>query len=158
MAWKGSVGGRSFLYDLDCDNNYTKNERQYDVLNKLAAFCQAKGVSLCIRGESHGAGIQKSAVNPHAKLPLALAFYSTWLIDERRYARKGDPYYIFDIAPQMGLPTVPLLEKDVPLTRELIAKYAEGLTEVNGQPFEGVVINHSRGSFKVINLDFDSKQ
>lgn len=158
VAATRGLGGRSFLYQLDTINNYTRNEQQYDVLNKLEAFCRAHNVSLCIRGESYGVGIQKFAINPHAKVPVALAFYSTWLIDERRYARKGDPYYIFDIAPQMGLPTVPLLEKDVPLTRELIAKYATELTEVNGQSFEGVVINWKDGSFKVINLDYDSKK
>lgn len=151
------VGGRSFLYKLDSDNNYTRNERQYDVLKKLGAFCGAHGVNLCIRGESHGNGIQKKAHNPHCKLPLSLAFYSAWLIDERRYARKGDPYYIFDIAPQMGLPTVPIIEKDVTLTPELVAKYAEGISELNGQPFEGVVINWAGGSFKVINRHYDSK-
>lgn len=150
------VGGRSFLYQLDCDNNYTRNERQYGVLDKLEAFCRAKGVSLCLRGESYGVGIQKFAINPHAKLPVALAFYSTWLIDERRYARKGDPYYIFDIAPAMGLPTVPVLERDVPLTRELIARYEEGLETIDGRPFEGVVINWAGGSFKIINRPYDS--
>lgn len=153
-----AIGGRSFLYQRDTINNYTKNEQQYDVLNKLDAFCRAKGVSLCIRGESYGAGINKSAPNMHAKQPLSLAFYSTWLIDERRYARKGDPFYIFDIAPQMGLPTVPVLEKDVPLTRELIKKYAEDLKEINGQPFEGVVLNWKNGSCKVLSKDYDSKK
>ena len=58
----------------------------------------------------------------------------------------------------MGLPTVPLLERDVPLTRELIAKYTEGLTEVNGQPFEGVVINWASGSCKAINKHYDAKK
>ncbi len=158
VAWQGSVGGRSFLYDLDCDNNYTRNERQYDVLNKLGAFCVAKGVSLCLRGESYGVGIQKFGINPHAKLPVSLALYSTWVIDERRYAHKGDPFYIFDIALQMGLPIVPVLEKDVLITRELIAKYAEGLETINGQPFEGVVINWAGGTFKVINKHYDSKK
>jgi RNA ligase (TIGR02306 family) len=152
------IGGRSFLYQLDTINNYTRNEQQYQVLKKLDAFVRAKGVSLCIRGESYGVGIQKGAHNPHAKLPLALAFYSAWLIDERRYARKGDPFYIFDIASQMDLPTVPVIEKDVILTRELIEKYAKGIDQVNGQPFEGVVINHARGSFKVLNLPYDASK
>lgn len=158
VAWQGSIGGRSFLYQLDTINNYTKNEQQYDVLSKLGAFCMEKGLSLCLRGESYGQGIQKFAINPHAKLPVALAFYRTWLIDEMRYAYKGDPYYIFDIAPKMGLPTVPVIEKDVILTRELIAKYDEGLELVNGQPFEGVVINWAGGSFKVINKWYDAKK
>lgn len=151
-----AIGGRSFLYKLDCLNNYTRNEQQYQVLDKLAAFCREKSVNLCIRGESYGNGIQRGSHNPHSKLPLGLALYSTWLIDERRYARKGDPFYIFGIAPQMGLPTVPVLERDVVLTPELIAKYDEGLEVVNGQPFEGVVINWRGGSFKILNKRYDS--
>lgn len=153
-----AIGGRSFLYQLDTVNNYTYNEKQYGVLKKLDEFRHKHDVNICIRGESYGQGIQKFAINPHAKLPVSLAFYSTWLVDEKRYARKGDPFYIFNIAPEMGLPTVPMLEKDVPLTRELIAKYDELLEEVNGQPFEGVVINHSKGSFKVINKHYDGRK
>lgn len=152
------IGGRSFMYQLDCDNNYTRNAKQYNVLNKLADFCEANKVSLCLRAESYGVGIQKFAINPHAKLPVSLAFFSTWLIDERRYARKGDPYYIFDIAPAMGLPTAPLLERDVPLTRELVAKYEKDLDALDGKPFEGVVMNWSGGSFKVINHSYDGRK
>lgn len=152
------LGGRSFLYQLDTINNYTRNEQKYDVLNKLEKFCRERNVSLCLRGESYGQGIQKFGHNPHAKLPVDLVLYSTWLIDERRYARKGDPYYIFDIAPILGLPTVPVLEKDVVLTSELIKKYDEELEFVNGQPFEGVVINTASDSFKVINKNYDSKK
>ncbi len=153
-----AIGGRSFLYKLDCDNNYTRNERKYQVLDRLSAFCRERGTSLCIRAESYGNGIQKGVHNPHSRHPLDLAFYSTWLIDERRYARKGDPFYIFDIAPLMGLPTVPVLEKDVILTPELIAKYDEGIETIAGQPFEGVVINWSGGSFKIINKAYDAKK
>lgn len=91
-------------------------------------------------------------------MPVGLALFSTWLIDERRYAAKGHPLYIHTLAPQLGLPTVPMLEQDVILTPELIKKYAEELETVNGQPFEGVVINHAGGSFKVINMFFDSRK
>ncbi len=152
------VGGRSFLYQLDCINNYTQNQANYDVLNKLRRLCLDKDISLCIRGEQYGHGIQKGKHNPHAQLNLNLAFFSTWLIDERRYATKGHPHYIFDLAPKLELPTVPMIERDVPLTPELIQKYAKDLTILNGLPFEGVVINHKNGSFKVISLDYDSKK
>lgn len=152
------IGGRSFLYQLDCINNYTQNAANYHVLAKLARFCQDNNVSLCVRGEQYGHGIQKGAHNPHAQLNLNLALFSTWLIEERRYATKGHPLYIFDLAPKLGIPTVPVLERDVPLTPELIKKYAEGLTQVNGLPFEGVVINHAGGSFKVINLPYDASK
>ncbi len=152
------VGGRSFLYKADSVNNYTRNEAQYGVLDKLEAFCRVNGVSLALRGESHGNGIQKGDHNPHSKLPLSLALYSTWLIDERCYARKGHPLYIFDLAPKLGLPTVPLLERDVVLTPELIRKYSEELETVDGKPFEGVVVQWAGGSFKIINLHFDQRK
>ncbi len=150
--------GRTLEYKLECENNYLRNANKYSLLAKLKEYNAVHGVNLCIRGESYGAGINKSAINPHAKLPLDFMLFSVWLIDERRYARKGDKYYVFDIAAELGLPTVPMVEKDVILTPELIRKYAEELTEINGQPFEGVVINYAGGSFKVINKDYDSKK
>jgi len=153
-----AIGGRSFLFKQNIDNNYSRNEKRYDVLNKLEAYCIANSVNLCIRGESYGLGIQSFSHNPHSKLPLDLAFFSTWLIDERKYATKGHPLYIFDLAPKLDLPTVPILEKDVILTPELIKKYDSDLTTINGVPFEGVVINHANGSFKVINKSYDSKK
>jgi RNA ligase (TIGR02306 family) len=157
------VGGRSFLYKLDSDNHYTRNERKHGVLNKLEVYCRANEVSLCLRGEQYGQGIQKGAHNPHSKLPVDLALFSTWLIDERRYATKGHPLYIHTLAPQLGLPTVPVLERDVVLTPELIKRYAEELETISidgapPQPFEGVVINHAGGSFKVISLAYDSRK
>lgn len=155
---ENGIGGRSFVYKLDSVNNYTKNNQQFNVLYKLKKFCLEHNVNLCIRGEQYGAGIQKSNVNHHAKSPLSLAFYSTWLIDERRYARKGEPYYIHNITKELDLPTVTILEKDVILTPELIKKYDEDLESIDGKPFEGVVIQWNGGSFKVINKYYDSKK
>lgn len=152
------IGGRNLMFELDSDNPYARAQRQYDVLAKLAVFCYPRRVSLCIRGECYGNGLQSGAHNPYSKMSAGLALFSTWLIDERCYARKGHPYYIFDIANEMGLPTVPVLERDVVLTPELVAKYATGLEKINGQPFEGVVINWSGGSFKVLSKVYDSKK
>ena len=162
--WETGVGGRSFLFKDTSDNAYTRNERKYGIIQKLLTYCVSKGLKgLALRGEQYGQGIQKGAHNPHSKLPLDLALFSTWLIEERQYARKGHPLYIHNLAPELGLPTVPLLEKDVILTPELIRKYSEELEtiSINGappQPFEGVVINHAGGSFKVINLHFDARK
>lgn len=59
----------------------------------------------------------------------------------------------------MGLPTVPVLERDVPFTPELVAKYSEGMEALsNGQGFEGVVIQWAGGSCKVLNRLYDSKK
>lgn len=152
------VTGRTMEWKQDADNNYTRNEKKHSILAKLKLFCDFNKVNLCIRGESYGVGIQKFAHNPHAKLPVDLAFFSTWNIDKMCYERKGSPLYIFDLAKILGLPTVPMIEKDVVLTKELIKKYDEELTEINGQPFEGVVINWRGGSFKIINKSYDSKK
>ncbi len=152
------IGGRTMMYKLECDNNFTRNNKKHRVLEKLSAYCQENKVNLCIRGEQYGQGIQKFEINPHAKLPVDLAFYSTWLIDERCYANKGHPLYIFELAKRLELPTVPIVEKDVIITPELIAKYDEGISTINGKPFEGVVIQWKGGSFKIINKAYDSKK
>lgn len=148
------VCGRTMEYKLDSDNHFTRNFKQLNLEEKLVQF----GGAACFRGEQFGQGIQKNDNNPHAKLPVGVQFFSVWLIDERRYAYKGDPNYAFDLFPKLGLPSVMVLERDVILTPELIKKYSEDLTTVNGVPFEGVVIQHSKGSFKCINKDYDSKK
>lgn len=156
---ESGIGGRSFLYKPESDNAYTRNDKRYNVLEKLTAYCLANKVSLALRGESYGHGIQKGSHNPHSKMESGLALFSTWLVDERRYATKGHPLYVHSLASQLNLPTVTVLEKDVPLTSELIQKYDEGMENLpNGQLFEGVVIQHSVGSFKVINKVYDSKK
>lgn len=153
-----AVGGRSFLYKMDAENNYIRSERKHDVLAKMKRFCSERGVNLCLRAEQYGQGIQKSAQNPHCQHAVGLAFFSTWLIDENRYARKGDPFYIFTIAEEIGLPIVPVIERDVPFSMALLKKYDEGQDLIDGKPFEGVVIQWPGGSFKVINKSYDSKK
>lgn len=155
--WKdGEFGvcGRTLEYKLDAENHFTRNFKKLGLQDKLASL----GKNIVLRGEQYGQGIQANANNPHSKLPVAVQFFSVWLIDERRYAYKGDRLYAFDLFPKIGLPTVEVLERDVILTPELIKKYAEDLETVNGIPFEGVVIQHSKGSFKVISKNYDSKK
>jgi hypothetical protein len=129
-------------YKEECSNRYTAQIERYDIKNKLVQYCTELGMSLCIRGESYGDGLQAHSFNPHAKEKAGLAIFSVYLIDERRYARKGHPFYYPLVAEQLGLPTVPILERDVVLTQELIDKYSVGLKKIDGKPFEGVVINH----------------
>jgi len=172
------VLGRTMEYKLDCHNNYTAQVERYDIENKLKAYCKKHGVSLCIRGESYGAGIQKGSHNPHSTQSAGLALFSVYLIDERKYARKGDRFYFYDVAREMNLPHVPIVEHDVILTPELVQKYSSGISKIDNLPFEGVVINHgeyvkkihiqnegfsgevekqfSAGSFKIINKHYDA--
>lgn len=174
------VLGRTMEYKLECTNNYTAQIERYDIKNKLKAFCIKHNVSLCIRGESYGNGIQKGSHNPHSGLIPGLAIFSVYLLNERRYARKGDEFYFPIVCEEMGLPTVPIIEHDVLLTPELIQKYSADLNNIGNQPFEGVVINHSTytreveiendgfkgiakynepaGSFKIINKNYDARK
>jgi len=164
----------SYAYDLESDrfivlgrslelheiftNNYTAHIEKYDLKNKLKTFCVDNGVSLCIRGESYGQGIQGFDLNPHAKLPKGWAMFSVFLIQDHEYAHKGHQFYFRNVGQELGLPMVDLIENDVLLTPELIKKYSVGITELNGKPFEGVVVQHAKGSFKIINKYYDSKK
>jgi len=156
--WHTGICGRTAEHKLEYQNQFTLQDKKYNILEKLLAFCQKNDVSLAVRGELHGAKIQNNKINPHAGGETRLAFYSCYLIDERRYAGKGDRFYIFDIAPELGLPTVDMIEWNTKLTEQHIKKYAEGITTLNGKPFEGVVVKGNNFSFKIINKDYDSKK
>lgn len=152
------VTGRSLELKPEADNNYTRHIDKYYIAESLAVYCKTNGVSLAIRGESYGQGIQNGKNNPHSQQEKGLAIFSVYLIDERRYANKGDKFYFKGVADALEIPHVPILEEDVVLTEELIQRYSTGLKRVGGKPFEGVVINHSRGSFKVINKHYDAEK
>jgi RNA ligase (TIGR02306 family) len=152
------VLSRGVEYDPEVNNKYTSHIARYDLYSKLTSYCETHKVNLCLRGESYGTGIQNRTLNPHSKLPLNIAFYSVWLIDEMRYAGKGEKHYFVDVCKELGLPYVHILEKNVELTYDLIKKYDEGLDKVNGQPFEGVVVKGADFSFKIINKHYDSKK
>jgi hypothetical protein len=49
-----------------------------------------------------------------------------------------------------------MLESNVPLSLDLIKKYDDGLENLNGAMFEGVVLAGKDFSFKVINKVYDS--
>lgn len=174
VSLKADGQSNSFFYDIPSDyfgilgrslefheiftNNYTAHIERYDLKNKLIEYCKKHDVSLCIRGESYGTGIQANDNNPHAKKDKGWGMYSVYLIKERRYAEKGDQHYYMNVAKETGLPTVDMIEENIELTSELLQKYSTGIKKINGVPFEGVVIKHSKGSFKIINKDYDSKK
>lgn len=180
------VLGRTLEYKEECNNRYTSQIERYDIKSKLITYCEKHGVSLCIRGESYGEGIQQFAQNPHSKEKPGLAIFSVYNIKTRKYERRSDEFYFITVADELGLPVVPILERDVVLTEELINKYSVGLKKLDGKPFEGVVINHGAftlnteirnielpdgsikevggvisfdpGSFKVISKHYDSQK
>ena len=151
------VTGRNFEINLNEENRYSIHAPT--VKDKIIDYCKEEGVSLLFRGESYGSGIQNNNNNPHSKKPKSLAFFSIYNIDERKYERKGSKHYFVNVCEKLGLEYVNILEKDVVLTKELISKYSKELEKLpNGDSFEGVVINHKNGSFKIINKFYDSNK
>lgn len=147
------------------NSKWHEAERRYNILQKLRTYCVDHGVSLVLRGEIFGEGIQGFAHNPHAQGSVDFAAFSVYNITEGRYERINDDHYVMEVAPLLGVPTVPLLESGAldgaHLTPELIAKYDHQLKslEANGvvyNRFEGVVCNFNDSSFKIINKWYDS--
>ena len=155
---KTGICSRSLELKPECVNKYTTTVQKFDLVKKLTDYCLQHNVSLALRGEIYGNGIQSHGANPHAKLPLGFAAFSVFNLDTLEYEEKGSKHYYQNVCANLNVNQVPLLERDVVVTPELIKKYAEDLTEINGKPFEGVVIKHSKGSFKVLNLCYDEKK
>jgi len=159
------ICGRTLEFKDDVTNNYTLLDKKYGIIEKITTYARKHNISVAIRGESYGQGIQAFSLNPHSSMKKDLAIFSVYLIDEHRHTSKGEQFYFRNVAEDLNLPTVPILEDSVTLTPELIQKYDENLKEVNGKPFEGVVISvdhrsqngHVR-SFKVINKHYDSNK
>lgn len=139
-------------------NNYTLPLGKYNIEKLLKEYCNKHNVSLALRGEVYGEGIQSMGKNPHSKFPKDVAFFSVYLIDERRYARKGDKHYFINVCKDLNLPTVDILQENVELNEALIDYYSKVDKIIDVGSFEGVVIQHSEGSFKVINKLYDSKK
>jgi RNA ligase (TIGR02306 family) len=138
------------------DSNWHKAERRYNILQKLQSYCERHNVSLALRGEVFGAGIQSFAHNPHSKGAIDFAAFSVYNIGEKRYERIDDAHYVDQVAYELEIPLVPVVESEVELTKEIIDWYDHGTKTLFGEPFEGVVIQHAGGSFKVISKWYDA--
>jgi len=156
-TWDSGICSRSLRMKPECSNIYTRVEKMYSILEKLLAYCQQHNVSLALRGEIYGQGVQAHGANPHSKLPLNFAAYSVWNADALKYESPQCSHYYTAVCEALQIPVVPMLEKSVPLSHELIDKYESNEKHSNGK-FEGVVIKHSNGSFKVINLSYDERK
>lgn len=155
--WTTGICSRSLEMKPECSNNYTRINNDNNILNKLLAYCKHHDVSLALRGEIFGAGVQGHGNNPHAKLPLDFAAFSVYNFDTFQYENVGSDHYYTHICKVLDIPTVPTVAVAT-LTPELIKHYAEDISEIDGKPFEGVVIKHKNGSFKIINLAYDERK
>jgi len=157
-SWETGVTSRSLRLKTECDNKYTQGVAKYDMINKLLSYCQEHDVSLSLRGELYGNGIQGFGKNPHGQLPLNFAAFSVFNMDKLEYADPSDDHYYEKVCAQLNIPVVPMLEKSVVLTPEHIQKYSTEIDKIDGKPFEGVVVKHAAGSFKIINLQYDERK
>ena len=150
---KFGVCSRKLEIDPQSINNYTLHIPK--IKDKLIEYCEKHQVSLMLRGESYGQGIQKGEYNPHSKLSKSFACFSVYNLKERKYEHKGSKFYYIDVCRELDIETVPLLKENVMLTKELIENYSSVISKIDEKPFEGVVIKHKNGSFKIINKYYD---
>jgi RNA ligase (TIGR02306 family) len=155
--WTTGICSRSLEMKPECDNNYTRINAKYNILNMLARYCKHHDVSLALRGEIYGNGIQAHAANPHSKVPLNFAAFNVYNFDTFSYENYESVHYYEDVCRKINVPTVPNIGSQT-LTQDLIKHYAEDISEIDGKPFEGVVIKHKNGSFKIINLNYDERK
>jgi RNA ligase (TIGR02306 family) len=153
--WTTGICSRSLEMKPECLNNYTRIDRKYTILNNLMDYCKHHDVSLALRGEIFGGGIQAHHANPHSKLPLDFAAFNVYNFDTFSYENYENSHYYEDVCSAIGVPTVPNIGGQM-LTQDLIKWYSEDISEIDGKPFEGVVVKHRLGSFKIINLNYDS--
>ncbi len=152
---------RSLDLALDKENVYTNNIAKYDIENKLKKYCIENEVDLCIRGESYGHKIQNYNKNPYCKMKNDIFFFSVYNLTEKHYEHKGSKHYFINVCKELGLPTVPIIEENVELTKVLINRYDSELKLIThdkcpkGETFEGVVIKGPKWSFKIINKHYD---
>lgn len=144
---------RSLELKTECLNSFTEHLTQYDIENKLREYCETHGVSLCVRGESHGNGRNGHKANNDAKKTTAWAIYSVWDIENHRYINIDEKHNFVDVANALSIPHVPILDKDIVLSRELVEKYVN-----DDSGIEGVVIHCKGHTFKIISLPYDSKK
>ncbi len=154
------VCGRNSEYDLTKSNHFTYIVSKYSLKECLTHFCEQHQLSLVLRGELYGGGIQNKVHNPHSKQVLQWAIFSVYLFgaehEQGRYTRRktDDLLYSITLAEYLHLPHVPVIDSQVSLTQQLIDKYSSDIDLSFG---EGVVIQHDYGSFKIINKNYDAK-
>ena len=154
---KFAICSRSLEIKPDCNNNYTKIAKKYQIQAQLSEFCKVNKVNLCLRGEITGASIQNFKINPMAGTPLDFYLFNVLNLDTLKYEGKDSPFYFTKVAAELNLKCVPIIEENVVLTPELVKKYDEELEKIDGKFFEGVVIKRQNGeSFKVISKCYDS--
>ena len=136
------TAGRRLIYYPDADNEYNRAAQQQGLFNKLESIQELYGRDLVLRGELvRGEFHLYGVYDPETRVNLGPSSF----------------WYFKAVAERFDIKRVSVLEEQVPLTQELIEKY-QNAKDLNGEAFEGVVIVGDGFSFKVINLNYDSKK
>lgn len=149
---------RTLVLDPDGRMNvWKKVTADNDLLRKVREFGSKVGLSYAVRGEITGAGIQASGGNPDAIGETRLRIFSVF-VKGRGYVDPNAYLGSYFFAQEFDLEHVPVLEKQVLLTRDLIEHYDSVVDKIDGLPFEGVVVRGKNFSFKIINKHYDSRK
>lgn len=147
------IASRTQVFKPSAYNNYTRAILALD-RQPLESYLRSNGnLSIALRGEVYGNGVQRNKINPHQTKPLSISFYSAWSFDEFHYFNLGHQHYFRNICDEASLPAVPIVSFDSPVITQSLLHEIEDKTDL---VFEGCVIKHASGSFKVINKQYDS--
>ena len=136
------TAGRRLIYLPEADNEYNRAAEKQNLFSKLESLQRFAGTDLVLRGE-----LVQGEFN----------LYGVYDPETRVNYGPSDTMYFERVAKLWDIKCVPILEERVPLTRELIEGY-QNAKDLNGKAFEGVVIVGDGFSFKVINLNYDSRK
>ena len=137
-------------------NVYLEMAEKYSIENILSDILQ-KNSNLdfvTIQGETYGEGVQKRnyGLNNHQFMAFNLIYGY-----KDRTTKRFNPIEMTTILKEYNLPCVPILETiTLPKTMDEMIAYADGVSQIDGQLREGVVLRTLDGveSFKSVSNDF----
>lgn len=136
------TAGRRLIYLSEADNDYNRAAKTQFLFDRLESIQRYAGGDLVLRGE-----LVQGEFN----------LYGVYDPETRVNYGPSDTMYFERVAKLWDIKHVPILEERVPLTLELIEFY-QNAKDLNGKAFEGVVIVGDGFSFKIINLNYDSRK
>ena len=136
------TAGRRLIYLPEADNEYNRAAEKQNLFSKLESLQRFAGTDLVLRGE-----LVQGEFN----------LYGVYDPETRVNYGPSDTMYFERVAKLWDIKCVPILEERVRLTPGLIEFY-QNAKDLNGKAFEGVVIVGDGFSFKIINLNYDSRK
>lgn len=140
-------------------NVYAEMGRKYNVKDALVQILIGHPDLdfVTLQGETYGSGIQKREYSTEQGEHKFMAFNLIYGFKTGRVVRYN-PIMMTAILEKYGIPCVPILDKSfhLPDTCDELLQMAEGKSEIDGLPREGIVFRDSQGerSFKAVSNSF----